>query len=582
MSEIASEAFAIPRRSALRGWLPEALFLVVTTAAGLWAGGRWLNPVADPGEWWSLIHRLNQGETLYRDVFLQYTPLSPYLLSLLTRLFGPSSGAFLILNWIPAILLGVLILRASRPYLTELERLVVVGLVITLGIFCVGKGLLVLPYSPAAVHALVFSTAALLYLQRRGPGRFDPYIAGGLAGLAFCCKQEIGVAAIAGLGAPVLTRGRRAASWLVPLLATFGVLCVLGFGIALRNSSFDSLRFDNHVWPVGTLPPEWKFLSQIAAGVRILGWPARVAGAAMALVYEIVLIGLFAMLFTGDTRVRRPLLLLLLGVLLVAGAWDGALTGKHVDPLCLSMIAAFALAGLALLNRKWPGREFVVGFGLFAGLVAARTAFACAIGLSSFSGVANVSTSLTWTLLLVCFLPKLFPGENPAGRLTRRLWTFVLLSAAIYGAFLGIRALRGNSLVAAVETSRGRVWVPRQMAPFFAELAQNLKEGERVLVLPEAKGLDALFGLRSASPLISHLPPWLDERAERKILERVAKVPPDAVVLFHRETWEFGVEPFGVGYGKNLARWIARNYRVVVRNPSGLVLRRQPGAADQP
>ncbi|HVE65812.1 MAG TPA: hypothetical protein VNC59_04465, partial [Thermoanaerobaculia bacterium] len=75
----------------LRDWVPELLLLGVTTFAGLWARGRWVDPMGDPGTWWSAIHRLANGELLYRDIFLQFGPLSPYALALGARIFGATA-----------------------------------------------------------------------------------------------------------------------------------------------------------------------------------------------------------------------------------------------------------------------------------------------------------------------------------------------------------------------------------------------------------------------------------------------------------------------------------------------------------
>jgi hypothetical protein len=49
--------------------LAAIIFVMATTCTGLLASARWLSPGRDPGAWWSLIHRLSQGEVLYRDVY---------------------------------------------------------------------------------------------------------------------------------------------------------------------------------------------------------------------------------------------------------------------------------------------------------------------------------------------------------------------------------------------------------------------------------------------------------------------------------------------------------------------------------
>ena len=108
----------------LRGSIPELLLLTLTTAAGFWAAGRWLVPFGAPGGSWTLLG-LGSGERLYRDVFLHYGPLSPYALALLGLLFGLPPTSFLLSNWVPAILLALLLLRAGRRYLSKTNHSIV-------------------------------------------------------------------------------------------------------------------------------------------------------------------------------------------------------------------------------------------------------------------------------------------------------------------------------------------------------------------------------------------------------------------------------------------------------------------------
>jgi hypothetical protein len=557
----------------LRSSVPEVLFLVSTTTVGLWAAGRWLDPFGDPGIWWTLVYRLGRGERLYRDVFLQYGPLSPYLLSFVGRLTGLSATSFLLMNWVPAILLGLILLRAGGPYLGQLERVCVAGLLIGGGIFGPGRAArLVLPYSPAAVHALILSVLSLCLLQRAPTRRVDAFLAGGLAGLAFSSKQEIGLVALAALCVPVWTRSSGARGWVLPALAGFCCLVLPGLLVVFASASVESLRYDNHYWPLAEVPAAWKFLYKATTGLLNPDWPARLTGAALSFLFVAALVGLLGLLLARDPRVRRPLLLFLLGALLVGGAVDGVLLGRRADPSCLSMLVAFALVLAAYLNREQPGRDFLVAFGLFAGLLASRTAFAGRLDWSSYSGVANVLTSLTWALFLFCFLPRLFPGGKLAGGITRRIWALVLLPVATYGTWSSARDLRSQDAVA-VETPRGRVWDDGPAVPFLAALAANLRPGERALVLPESNAIEALFDLQSTSPLLYHLPGWLDARAESALLRRFETKRPDVVVLFIRPTWEYGVDPFGQGFGRRLGRWLVQNYRRAASAQGGIILR---------
>ena len=151
----------------LREWIPEATLLVATTAAGLWAGGRWLDPSSDPGIWWSLPQRLASGERLYRDLYLQYGPLSVHLFSAIVRLFDGSLRCILLLNCIPALFAGVLLLRAARPFLSTLERLVLCAILLGVCLFAPGAGRVVFPYCPGIAFPLMTREGSV-------PGPMDP------------------------------------------------------------------------------------------------------------------------------------------------------------------------------------------------------------------------------------------------------------------------------------------------------------------------------------------------------------------------------------------------------------------------
>ena len=578
MAPIVPSATSIPALDRLKSWLPEILLVVITTAAGIWAGGTWLNPFGDPGNWWSLLQRMRQGEVLYRDVFVQYGPVTPFLMNLAARAFGLSSSSFLLFNWIPAILLGILLLRASRPFLTTLERVAVLALILALGVFGGGmaQSRLIFCYCPAAVVGLVCAVGALLFLLRDEHRRLDPFAAGILAGLAFGAKQEIGVAAIAGLCMPALTRGLRRGGlvWAVQCLVTF---LAVGFAImagAARSVSLASLRHDSHLWPIGTVAPEWKDLYRLAAGVTGLGWQGHVVRSAMGLGYCVLVGVLAALILTRDARWKRVVPILALGPLLAIGLYVHLRFGwRRWDPLCLSMVVAFALALAAVADKSLPRREFIAGFGLFAGIVAARTAFT-GRGWNSYSSVANVCGALVWPLFLLCVLPPILLGRTPAGRVARRIWLVGLLPVAAYFAWFAVIGLRDATAVA-MPTRQGSVWLHPWAAPFVSLIGENVRPGERALILPESNGVDALFGLRSASPLLSHMPGWLDTRAEQRLLRSFADDPPDVVIVFDRSTWEYGVAPFGQGFGRRLSEWISQNYRVTAGENGRAILRRR-------
>jgi len=559
-------------RPRLAEWIPEILFLSVTTVAGLAAAGRWVDPTGDPGTWWSIVDRLARGEILYRDVFIQFGPLSPYLLALGARFFGPSVAFLAIATWVSAIAASLLLLRAARRVLNAYERVALAGLLLAVSVFAPGAARLVFPYAPGAVHALAFSVAALgLIGSDRLSVSARAWTSGLLAGAALLAKQEIGVACIAslvvaGLAGPGLR-------WVVNSLAGFSLAGLLGAVVVLSSASLESLRGQSRVWPLAlTVPEPWKVLYRSVAGLsnpdglvvlRTCAW--QVAG-------YVALFALIALALTREQRltVWLPTALLFVAVIL----WkivEGFPLGDPSRAISLSMLVAIVVAASGLAARGIAERPTLIAFGLFAALTASRTAFSSDPS-GPYVGVARFASCLTW----VVFLCRLVPWALLASERPRRWFRIIAASALLIvgatGTWRGIESLAGPAKEA-VQTRQGVIFVSPGTASFFRSIARTVSPGQRVWVLPEIDGVDALFDARNASPYPSHAPGWLDERAEADLLKRIEPNRPDVVVVFTRPTTEYAVAPFGLGYDRSIAAWIARNYSAVETSEAGTILR---------
>ena len=559
----------------LKDWLPEIALLVITTAAGVWAAGRWVNPGGDPSYSWSLGYRLGAGERLYRDISLPYTPLSPYLLGAWARLFGSSARAVLFLNWIPAVVAGLLLVRCGRYFLSTLERLALVGVLLATSLFAPGPGHLVFPYNSAVVHALALSLGGLFLIR---PDAEAPqkrvFLAGCLAGLAFCCKQEVGLACLLALVTPIFFPGNRSSRWLARLFAGFLAILLPAAVVVLLSAPIESLQRDSHLWPVALVLPSPIFFFYRSKLALTPGW-ARAAGATVFLdLWRVAPLALFALLLAREHR--RSVWLRLLALAAGLGLWRllaGPALSHPLPSLSLSMTVAFLVAILAVLLRDTGGRVFLVAFGTFAGLVAARTAFSTGV-YGYYEGPNHFATALTSVLFVLVLLPRLLLADSRAASYLRTLIGLALVAVSGWLAWRGIQFLRYPDHIA-VETREGPVFTSPAKAELFRAIARHSTAGERVLLVPETYAIDALFQLKNVSPLLHAIPGWLDRDAERRLIPRLEESPPDLIVLLERPVAEFGSRPFGVGYGLLLADWCHRNYRVVDSLPAGQILRRR-------
>lgn len=598
MTEESAERFGMSWPQRGLDFLPEIFFLASTTAIGFWAGGRWLSPFGDPGFAWSAMHRVAHGEVPYRDFFLSYTPLSVEALAAASRLFGEGARFWMLANWIPAVLVGLLLLVAARRVLGPVQRLAVAVVFMALSLFVPGDGRLVYPYYPGGVHATLFALGALVLIdrgERAGKGAKSElrlsFVAGCLVGLAFCCKQEIGVAALAGILAPIAIEPRRAAARVAAVaggaaLALGGTLCLV-----LPLPPLSSLVADSRLWPLALAPPaELTPLFRFVAGITP-GWERAVADSALHLLLLCALIHLAAMLVVWTrtrtrTRMRPwpwsawiPLGAVLLGIGM-ARWFVGPAPPIRNAPVCLSVLVALTVAIAALFRRSLPGRRFILGLGTFAALAGARTLFSPATTLA-YAGPGRIAASLTWVYFLCVLLPDLLVPRGGARSLAGWLMTGALLFATIPAALDGIQSLRFDDRVS-VDTREGRVFVSPAQASVLSLLSRSLVEGERALLVPESNVADVLFGVRNVSPLIDLMPGWVNDRTDVELAARFERVNPDVVVLFDRPTREYKVDPFGRGFGRRIAQWCDARFQVVAEGPHARVLRRLPPGATAP
>lgn len=198
--------------------------------------------MADEAWYLRVVDRVLAGEVLYRDVFLGVTPLSVYVTAPLAALFGTE----------------VLVLKAVVALCFTASVLTGCGICRQLGLawrstaafgaslfvyLLPGATLLGSPYSVLAQALLLgcFACALRWLHQARPPGggpeagRVALAAAGAMAGLCFMAKQNIGVFALAALGATILiaSRGARPRAVLGRLALVAGVFaCVVALVIA--------------------------------------------------------------------------------------------------------------------------------------------------------------------------------------------------------------------------------------------------------------------------------------------------------------------------------------------------------------
>lgn len=574
--------------------LPPRAGPVVLAATGaalyVWTWGSWPDVLVDFGRELYTPWRLTEGEVLYRDIAWFNGPLSAYVNALLFLMTGPSLGALTSLN------LGLLALAVTLIYRLTLQLsdnvaataaclvfLTVFGFGQLVGI---GNYNWIAPYSHELTHGIVLALLAVSALRTWGGVRSDAWVlaAGLFVGLAFLTKPEPFLAALVASGILLALdpggRGRRArpaATFAVgvlapPLAALLLMAGPLPLGAALRAVLGG--------WPyvVGGEVGELLFyrvgmgLDQPMERLMALLWSA--AGWAAALL-PALLLGFALRAGTSAARWAAVAVAALeVAVLLVLGDRIPWLQAARPLPLFVLIIAVTALASSGrneerrteTLTLALAGMSFVLLLKMLLNARVAHYGF----------GLAMPATMLT-VVALVGWLPALLQRRGAAGNVLRAA-SLGLLAVGCAAHLITTAELIGRKTAlvgSGADVLRADVR-GLYVRDALAELEARLTPAGTLAVLPEGVMLNYLARRENPTPYLSFMPPEMAFFGERSIMEAFQLSPPDAVVLVHKDTSEYGYPLFGQDYGEELYSWVRATY-VSILTIGGPPL--QPGTA---
>ncbi len=565
-----------------RAWIHAA----VIGLAGLWllasTWRKWPDAIVDFGRELYAPWRLAEGDVLYRDLAWFNGPLSAYWNALWFRVAGVGFGTLIAVNAALVAAFSALLhrtlLRLSSP------PVALVGTLFFLITFAFGQpfGLgnynFLAPYSHEAVHGLVLAVAALAVLDagERETSRLRAGTAGVLLGLAFLTKPEPFVAGLAGaLVALALERGGRgvrsgsafAMGLVLPPLAAWALLAgalpagvaargVLGAWPAVLTSEVARLPFYRGFLGMGLDAPLvnlramslWGagFAGLVALGLVLGRLLPAARGRAGAAVVALVAVLVLARSSINWNDAGRPLPLILLGT--GVALWRAR--SRSTD------------AG----ERRLLGRR--LAFTVLALTLLAKTLLVAKLWHYGF--VLAVPASLVVVMVLLRWLPS---------ALERRGLPGATVGALGLGCLAAVGWHYGRISADAYEERQSEVGSgsDRFLADAHGDLVQRaLVEVERhvprdgtLLVLPEGIMIDYLARRRAPTKHLNYMPPETLLFGEDAMLAALQASPPDAVLLVHKNTSEYGFPFFGRDYGRAILAWVRARYAVIWTDPAG-------------
>jgi hypothetical protein len=556
--------------SRLGGPLLPAVVLGASGAAlCAWTWRAWPDPMVDFGRELYVPWRLAEGEVLFRDLAWFNGPLSPYVNALWFALFGPGLTALALANLVILALTVALAHRIVSRAAGPLAALA--GGLLFLAVFAFGQlvGIAnynwIAPYSHEATHGLALALAVLAALDAWREGRRGAWLAvGGLAlGLCFLTKPEaflgaLAAAAVLLAGAAPRALARFALVALFPPLAAWLLLSpALGPGGALRAAlgAWPSV-LDGRVASLDFYRAGMGLDDPPARALELLrwsaGWLAAFAPAAIA-----------ARLARNGSRRARAVAAVALALAVLAALWlarDHVAWLRAARPLPLAVLATAVL--LFPAARRGGERERT-GLALAALALALLAKMILQARVTNYGFTLALPAALVLAALLLSWIPERVERSGAASAIVFRAGAGAVLAfaAAMHLEETGAWLARKTEVVGlGRDAFRADV-----RGKFVSEALRALKAGavRTMVVLPEGVMLNYLARIENPTPYVNFMPPEMILFGEDAWLAALEASPPDAVLVAHKDTSEYGFALFGRDYGARVMEWVRAHYRPI-------------------
>ena len=524
-----------------------------------------------------------RGKLLYRDIWYQYGPLTPYLQALAFAVFGINLNVLFIIGMILAISAALLLFEIGRDFQLVLPAAIVTPLFFLAESFRPSIFNFIFPYSYAASMAAVFGLACLCCSVKHALGGRLLWLgaAGFCTSLALLTKQEFGLACLAVLGFESFASCLSRYSWRqviensVTFVATL-VPALFGYVLMLTRVSARTIFLDNWVMTPGTYTMRTIARYKMAGeGVRFgaLEWGGAALGAAVSLILwfgvaytNAVVIGKlgFQRLRYVAALVVADIVAALIIIKLGSPTWAGlpAFIGQMVFPKGIFLFGCAFL--IVAVWKIWTTRGrtdhlAAAALGLYAALTGIR------VMMEMFPGRGNaLFFNVATFLVFVIVVTRVIASANRSldGQLRCQLVGCLLSGEALLLIF--VLFPRHDLLSAPMKTAFGTMYTEPDRAVLFPEIVSFMKahtrNGKDILVMPESASLYFLSGMESPTQWYEAQPGVLNPQQELAFINEAEAAQVKYVLLCNRSVSEFGVSMFGIGYDRAIYRWLAVNY----------------------
>lgn len=566
-------------------WSARGLIIAMAIVLAWYTWGRWGDTEIDCGREMYVPVDILRGKLLFRDIWYQYGPLTPYVQALVFDLFGIN------LNVLYGI--GITLVISSALVLFEIGRSfeLVIPAAMAPAIFFLAESYrpsifnFVFPYSYTASMGALFGLACLLFIVKHAlTGRTRWLLfAAFCTSLALLTKQEFGLACVAVLGFEAVALCLSRHSWRDLLNA--GFVCCAGlipavaiYAFLIWKISAKVIFFDNWVMTPGTHTmrtighdkmategfrfglSEWS-VAAFGAAVSITLWFVMAYANALA-IGKLQLRRLLFFIFVVEADVSVGLILLKLG----SSRWLGLpwFIGQIVFPKGIFLIAcAFMIFAVWKVWRTHGEAADLAeaALGIYAVLVGIRVMMEMLP--TGYAVFVNGAVFLVFAIVIARVVAS---GARSLDQQRRRLLVGCMLSAEAVLLVIGFFPRR-DLLTARMKTEFGTIYTQADRRVLFPQIVSFMKthtrNGKDILVVPESPSLYFFSGMQSPSRWYEAQPGVLDPKQELVLINEAESAHVQYVLVCNRRVDEYSVAPFGIGYDQSIYKWIMTNYRKI-------------------
>jgi 4-amino-4-deoxy-L-arabinose transferase-like glycosyltransferase len=554
---------------------------------------KWPDILVDFGRELYVPWQLNNGSVLFLNIDYFNGPFSPYLNSLIFKIFGTQLMAIAGFN---LVLVGLLIYFIYYIFLKTTDVLIAgTSGTLFLALFAfshyvpIGNYNFVTPYSHEMTHGILLSFlsiyAFLIYLKKRKD--FWLGLIGISLGLVFLTKMEVFLSIFVAILVGVLLVALLDRITLRIIFKRFVILSlgfllpVMGFvGYLSRHMSVEntlaaittpyraligtsviSNQFYHLVMGLNAPLINLKLLFEMAAWYGLLVFflflmPAYAIGKisnprlrmiARILIFLIVIFSIpFLLVHIPWLEIFRPLPLFILALMIYSSINLWRFRRDQQKTMRLLLILTLAIFSfLLLLKMILNVHLYHYGFALaMPGTLLAVMIFLYEVPSLIGRKFNNIAFMRILGIVMVAML----------------LVVYIKLSKNMYDLKTYAIGSEGDTILTWKPEASDRGIIIRSAIDKIEEL---VKPDETFVVFPEGVMLNYLTRRKNPCPYINFMPPELIMFGEDRILNSLHKAPPDYVILVDKDTSEYGYRYFGKNYGIKLFSWIQENYRAV-------------------